>query len=202
MLKFHLELNQNFFMAEGQSQTIYGLIRIRPEENAIKGRALLDIKFLLDRSGSMSDRVSNINMDINTIMDFLFSKKKSKNLTKLDLLKIAVNQFIDRMGLNDMISIITFDSRAKEVVSTVIKKEKDKNDIKKIVKQIRTGGSTNMSEALNIALNGSDTVNNVKRIIIFTDGDVNSPSVKEEEKACIELAGKAKKLKIPFTVFG
>jgi len=202
MLNFHLELNQNFFQAEGQSQTVYGLIRIKPEENAIKGRSPLDIKFLLDRSGSMSERVHNTNLDINTIIDFLFSKKNKKNITKLDLLKIAVNQVINRMELNDMVSIITFDGNAKELIGTIIKSREDKNNIKKIVTQIRTGGSTNMSEALNIALTGSNTVNNVKRIIIFTDGEVNTPSVEEEEKACIELARKAKQLKIPFSIFG
>ena len=201
MLSFHLELNQNFFQAESQSQTVYGLIRIKPEENAIKGRAPLDIKFLLDRSGSMSERVTSTNLDINTIIDFLFSKKNKKNITKLDLLKIAVNQVINRMELNDMVSIITFDGNAKELIETIIKSKEDKNNIKKIVTQIRTGGSTNMSKALNIALTAPDTVNHVKRIIIFTDGDVNTPSVEEEEKACTELAVKAKQLKIPFSIF-
>ena len=202
MLNFHMELNQNFFQAESHSQTVYGLIRIKPEENAIKGRAPLDIKFLLDRSSSMSDRVNNTNLDINTIIDFLFSKKNNKNITKLDLLKIAVNQVIDRMELNDMVSIITFDGKAKKLISAVIKKREDKNDIKKMVSKIRTGGSTNMSEALNIALNDLNTENKVKRIIIFTDGEVNSPSADEEEKTCVELAIKAKKLKIPISLFG
>jgi hypothetical protein len=197
-----MELNQNFFPAESQSQTVYGLIRIKPEENAIKGRASLDLKFLLDRSSSMGDMVNNMNFDINTVIDFLFSKKKGKNLTKLDLLKIAVNHVIDRMELNDMISIITFDCKAKEIVSKVIKKGEEKNDIKNMVKKIRTGSATNMSEALKIALNDSTAENKVKRIIIFTDGEVNSPSVDEEEKACIDLAKKAKKLKIPFSLFG
>jgi hypothetical protein len=59
-----------------------------------------------------------------------------------------------------------------------------------------------MSKALELALNMGEDSTNVKRIIIFTDGEVNWPSADEEERSCKDLAHRAKKQRLPFTTFG
>jgi len=200
MINFNIELNQQYFMANSKPQAIYGLIRIKPEE--IKGRIPMDIKFLIDISGSMGDIVVNKTINKNLIDTILSQFTNKKSLTKLQLVKIALKEVIGRMEVNDRISIITFASDAKEVASMTIKNDGDKQLLKDKVDKIRTDGCTNMSKALDMAINMAEDNKNVKRIIIFTDGEVNWPSVDEEERLCIDLAHKAKKSKIPFTAFG
>lgn len=205
VINFSLELNRNYFPANGGPQTIYGLIRIKPEENSIKGRMELDLRLLLDRSTSMNDTAIKNKSVKKTILDALLQQilKKNKTLTKMDILKVAVNKLVDELCINDMLSIITFDSSSQEIVSKIIKQDSDKDRIKTKVSKIEPRGCTNLSKSLKRALNYRDiNGGTIKRILIFTDGEVNTPSPNSEEKDCLILSREAKKLKIPFILFG
>ena len=131
LINFEMELNQNHYEATNTPQTVYGLIRIKPEEQSIKGKIPIDLSFLLDRSYSMGDRVDGVKGNNKALLDILLTQitsKKKNFLTKLDILKIAVNQLVDEMDINDKISIIAFDSNSKEVITREIKKDRDKKN--------------------------------------------------------------------------
>ena len=148
LINFEMELNQNHYEATNTPQTVYGLIRIKPEEQSIKGKIPIDLSFLLDRSYSMGDRVDGVKGDNKALLDILLTQitsKKKNFLTKLDILKIAVNQLVDEMDINDKISIIAFDSNSKEVITREIKKDRDKKTIKQKINSISCGSSTNLS---------------------------------------------------------
>jgi len=208
LINFEMELNQGFYEANSVPQTIYGLLRLKPADNMISGRMPLDISFLLDKSYSMDEDVGRVRTISQTMVDLflgtiLTKKKKNSLVTKLDVLKMAVNQLIDQLEKGDRITVIAFDSVATEIVSKVIKKDGDKKDVKDKVNKITTGSATNLSKSLKMAVNSSSlTDDKVKRVIIFTDGEVNTPSAKAEEKSCRELAKKAGKEKLPFILFG
>jgi Ca-activated chloride channel family protein len=107
----------------------------------------LNFALVLDRSGSMTGE-------------------------KLRTMKEAVKNIVDQVGENDILSIISFESRSEVLVSA--QPAKDKKAIKRSIDKIRDGGGTNIATALQAALRQVSTHANeerVSRIILLTDGE-------------------------------
>lgn len=109
-----------------------------------------NLVFLIDVSGSMSSD------------------------DKLPLLKKAFDTLIDSLGSKDRISIVTYSGEEKVLLEGCSGNDKDK--IKKAVKKLAAGGSTNgsagMERAYSIAQDYFIEGGN-NRIIMATDGDLN-----------------------------
>ncbi|MBE6608439.1 MAG: VWA domain-containing protein [Ruminococcaceae bacterium] len=93
---------------------------------------------------------------------------------KLPLLQKAFDTLINSLGSNDRISIVTYSGEEKVVLEGC--SGNDKNRIKKAVKTLEAGGSTNgssgMERAYSIAQDYFIEGGN-NRIIMATDGDLN-----------------------------
>ena len=132
-------------------QLIYVLAELEP--TALKSSERLPINFclVLDRSGSMMGE-------------------------KLRTMKEAVKSVIDQLTQNDFISIVTFESRTEVLVAS--QPVGDKKGLKQLVEKIQEGGGTNLASALNASIRliaESSRQNEVRRIILLTDGEGNRP---------------------------
>lgn len=156
-----------------QPQLIYILSRLIPGE-AICGRRLpLNFTLLLDHSGSMAGE-------------------------KLRTMKEAVKNIIDQLAEEDVISIVTFESRTQALVPAqpVTRKE----ELKRQVENIREAGGTNMANGLREALKQARTWNRedrVSRIVLLTDGEAT-----DKEDASRRVADDAGAQGIPIISLG
>lgn len=181
------QLSQNVLPISTSAQTIYALVKIDPVDFPAGQKIPLDLRMVLDRSGSMSS---------------MTSAYSSKNC--LDLLKEACVNAAGMMQKDDRMTVYSFSDRSKlELKPTIIKNGKDHDRIRKAIQSIRLSGSTHLSTSLDEMLKINPINNNyLQRALIFTDGEVNVPGTDSEEKACLSLAGKARKMGIPFWVYG
>ncbi len=186
-LHIKTQLNQNALPISGTAQTIYALVKINPVDFPTGQKIPLDLRMVLDRSGSMSS---------------MTSAYSSKNC--LELLKEACVNASTLMQKDDRMTVYSFSDRSKlELKPTVIKNGKDHDRIRKAIQNIKLSGSTHLSTSLDEMLKINPINNNyLQRALIFTDGEVNVPSNDSEEKVCLTLAGKARKMGIPFWVYG
>lgn len=186
-LNIKTQLSQNVLPVSGTEQTIYALIKLNPMDFPNGQKIPLDLRMVLDRSGSMSSMTSP-------------NSRKSC----LQLLKEACVNAAQLMQNDDRITVWSFSDMSKlELNPTVIKNGKDHDRIRKAIQSIRRSGSTHLSTSLDEMLKIQPVNNNyLQRALIFTDGEVNVPGVDSEKKACLTLAVNARKMGIPFWVYG
>lgn len=187
IIDLNIELSQNIMEIKNNTQTVYALVRLKPNEFDNQEKLPLDLRMVLDRSGSMFAPAGK------------FSKK-----TRLAVLKSACLETVKKLENGDRLTIYTFCERSKmELKPTFVK---NKSDMKRIVKSINNidyGGGTHLSTSLEHTLNLKPINNNcLQRALIFTDGEVNMPSPESEESKCIQLAKRARKSGTPFWVYG
>lgn len=158
------------------------LLRLLPDSRKKAANYPIDCRFVLDRSGSMSEEAAG-------------------GLTKMEALKKAVEQALDvfRVG-KDQIGIVIFDDNMQVILDPAVLTDTDK--VKNLIKQIGTGNMTHLSSPLRWAIEAPVLKDALPKIIIFTDGNVNCPSETSETNACYNLSRQANKAGIPFSVFG
>jgi Mg-chelatase subunit ChlD len=130
-----------------QPQLIYVLIELVPGKAISSVRLPLNFTLVLDQSGSMAGE-------------------------KLRTMKEAVKHIIDQLGVEDILSIVTFQSRTE--ILAPAQPARDKEALKQAVNKIRDGGGTNVAPALQAALrlvSQSLSPERVSRIILLTDGE-------------------------------
>jgi Ca-activated chloride channel homolog len=130
-----------------QPQLAYVLVKLSPGESLAGHRLPLNFTLLLDHSGSMAGE-------------------------KLRTMKEAVKTIIDQLKPDDILSIVTFESRAEVLIPAqpVTRPE----ELKKQVDKIKDAGGTNLARGLQEALNQSITNHKegrVSRIVLLTDGE-------------------------------
>ena len=106
--------------------------------------------FLVDVSGSMQDA------------------------DKLDLIKESMEIFVEQMRDNDRVAIVTYSGSTKVKLESTDGTEKDK--IKKQIKKLSSGGSTNGAAGINLAYDVAEAnfiQGGNNRILLTTDGDFN-----------------------------
>jgi Ca-activated chloride channel family protein len=128
-------------------QLIYILTELSPGTAVSNVRLPLNFTLVLDRSGSMAGE-------------------------KLRVMKEAVKNIIDQLQPDDIISVVTFETKTQVLLPA--QPATDKPDLKQKVDKIKDGGGTNLASGL---LEGYQQVkqhhsaDRVSRIVLLTDGE-------------------------------
>jgi len=157
----------------GQPQLIYVLTELVPGMAISNVRLPLNFSLVLDHSGSMAGE-------------------------KLRTMKEAVNHIIDQLGEDDIISIVTFQSRTE--ILAPAQPARDKEALKRAVNKIRDGGGTNVAPALQAGLrlvSQSLSPERVSRIILLTDGEAT-----DREEDSRRIADEAGSSRVPIIGLG
>lgn len=133
--------------------------------------------FLVDVSGSMSGR------------------------DRLPLLKAGMHRFVDKMGKDDYLSVVTYASRTEVHLSAT--SGRDKPEIRRVIDRLQASGGTNGGAGIELAYAQAEKFlisggNN--RILLGTDGDFNLGASSHE--ALLELIEEKRKSGIFLTVLG
>jgi Ca-activated chloride channel family protein len=156
-----------------QPQLVYILTEIAPGESMSNVRLPLNFALVLDRSGSMAGE-------------------------KLRTLKEAVKSIIDQLAPEDVISIVTFETKTQVLVDS--QPAANREELKQQVDKIRDGGGTNMAPALEEGLRLVSKrlgLERVSRVILLTDGEAT-----DNEDDSRRLAALAGTQGIPFIGLG
>ncbi len=157
-----VQTNKSAFPATGGQQLVYVLIEAMPTGVVANVQMPLNFSLVLDHSGSMSG-------------------------AKLANLKEAAKLAVDRMGSQDVTSIVIFDDKVKIVAPS--QPVTNPMGLKSQIDGIRDGGGTEMSRGMRKGLEelqkelGSERVS---RMLLLTDGETFG-----DEEACRRLAAEA-----------
>lgn len=146
-----------------QPQLLYILTELTPGESMSSSRIPLNFALVLDRSGSMAGE-------------------------KLRVLKDAVKNIIDQLNPDDIISIVTFETKTQVLVES--QPAVDKEGIKGQVDKIRDGGGTNMAPAIQEGLrlvSLKQSAGRVSRLVLLTDGEATDNE--DDSRQLANLAG-------------
>lgn len=146
-----------------QPQLIYLLTELAPGESMSESRIPLNFALVLDRSGSMAGE-------------------------KLRTMKDAVKNIIDQLNPDDIISIVTFETKTQVLVDSQPATNKD--EIRSQVDKIRDGGGTNMAPAIQEGLrlvSKKQSPERVSRMVLLTDGEATDNE--DDSRNLANLAG-------------
>ena len=147
VLKFSCQSNRAGVQVIDQPQLIYLLAELMPGDALAEVRLPLNFALLLDHSGSMAGE-------------------------KLRTMKEAVKNIIDQLGPDDLLSIITFESKTHVIVPA--QPAANKAELKRQVERIKDAGGTNMAPGLRDALkqvSQKRSPDRINRIVLLTDGE-------------------------------
>ena len=156
-----------------QPQLVYLLVELMPGEVLAETRLPLNFALLLDHSGSMAGE-------------------------KLRTMKEAVKNIIDQLGPEDILSIITFESKTHVIVPA--QPAANKAELKRHVELIKDAGGTNMAPGLRGALkqvSQKHAESRINRIVLLTDGEATD---KEDDSRWV--ANEAGEKGIPIIALG
>ena len=156
-----------------QPQLIYVLTELTPGTAMSRARMPLNFTLVLDHSGSMAGE-------------------------KLRTMKEAVKNIVDQLNTDDVISIVTFETKTKVLVPA--QAAADKEELKKQVDKIRDAGGTNLAPGLMEGLKQVSQMRSedrVNRLVLLTDGEAT-----DNENDSRRLADQAGEKGIPFIALG
>lgn len=172
-ISLNYELNKSCFFAGDQTQMMYLLIEAKPTNGQVKNQVPVNLCLVMDRSASMKG-------------------------AKIENVKKAIINIIDRLTPHDFLSIVIFNENAEVIVPSqaVI----DKDQLKEFVNQLRPEGGTAISSGMIEGLN--ETMKNlsndkINRMMILTDGQTYG-----DEESCYQLAAEAASKGISITALG
>jgi Ca-activated chloride channel homolog len=168
-------LNKPQYPVLNTEQVAYVYIEAVPASDLpiAAGSVPLNLSFVLDRSGSMSGK-------------------------PMQDLKQAAKLAVERLGPQDMVSIVIFDDHADVVVPS--QPAGNKADLVAKIEAINERGGTQMSVGMQQGLTqlqqglGAGRVN---RMILLTDGETW-----EDQDRCMQLAQQAGQMGVPITALG
>lgn len=110
--------------------------------------------------------------------DFLVILDRSGSMEgdKLERAKEAASELIGQMADGDRFSLVTYESSAQIAIPLAASASRSRAEWLGIVRGIRTGGGTNMSSGIDLALeiaNGSRSLGRATRMILISDGHAN-----------------------------
>lgn len=154
-------------------QLIYVLTELFPGTAMSNVRLPINFTLVLDRSGSMAGE-------------------------KLQVMKEAVKNIIDQLQPDDIISLVTFETKTQVLVPA--QPPTDKVGLKKKVDNIKDGGGTSLATGLLEGYKQASQHNNpdrVSRIVLLTDGEAT-----DNEKDSRNVADQAGEKGIPIIGLG
>jgi Ca-activated chloride channel homolog len=146
-----------------QPQLVYILTELLPGTSMSDLRLPLNFALVLDRSGSMAGE-------------------------KLKMMKDAVKNIISQLSADDIVSIVTFETKTQVLIEAQPAANKD--EIKSQVEKIRDGGGTNMAPAIQegLRLVGKNLgPERVTRLVLLTDGEATDNE--DDSRNLANLAG-------------
>ncbi|NPV55445.1 MAG: VWA domain-containing protein [Anaerolineae bacterium] len=154
-------------------QQAYLLVEVMPTDKAPAATLPVNFALVLDRSGSMAGQ-------------------------KLTNLKTAAKLVIDRLGAQDLISVVIFDETADLVVPS--QAVTDPDAIKAAIDRIDERGGTRMSSGMALGvqqLQAGISPERVSRMLLLTDGQTW-----EDQAECQNLAEQSRQMGVPLSVLG
>ena len=139
-------LNKTHLPVMTTQQLVYVLINAMPGAGVAQVQMPLNLSLVLDKSGSMQG-------------------KKIQNLRE------AAKLVVDRLGPQDMISIVAFSDRKYLIAES--QPVADKGDLKAKIDRIRDGGGTAISGGMGQGLAELDKAlgpDRISRMLLLTDG--------------------------------
>ncbi len=172
-IKLNYELNRNCFSMSNSSQLAYLLIDIKPDAKQSLKTAPLNLCLVMDRSASMKG-------------------------SKIENVKQAISNIIERLDGNDYLSLVSFNEDAEVLVASQL--VTDKEMLQQLVNELTpkngTAISTGMKKGLD-ELQKNWAENRINRMIMLTDGQTYG-----DEDQCFELASIAAEKGILITALG
>lgn len=148
-ITFSSELNNRYYY---DNNNVYLNLDFESREKPENGivRTPLNISVVIDKSGSMADK------------------------NKLNYVKKAVEHIINELEKDDYISIVTYDDNEEVLLGSG--RVEDKESVKRIVSEIKSGGYTNLSGGMLKGFNeveGTYRRGYVNRVLLLSDGLAN-----------------------------
>lgn len=172
-LNLKITLHRPAYPVIQSPQQAYILIEAMPSGLLPAAHQQVNFCLVMDRSGSMAG-------------------------DKLKNLKEAAKMVVDRLGADDVLSIVIFDESADVIIAS--QNVTDPVVIKQKIDGIQERGGTKMSTGLQAGLAEVQkglTAGRVNRILLLTDG-----RTWEDQTACEQLADQARTLGVPLSVMG
>lgn len=172
-LQVTTQASRNQLPISESPQLVYLLVNINPPDNDIKTSQPINLSLVIDRSTSMKGE-------------------------RLDNVKAALELVINKLSLDDVISIISFSDRAEVVVPS--QPITDKRTLLAKIRNIIPSGGTEIFQGLNAGMKELRQVNLTKHnnhLILLTDGHTYG-----DADQCFTLAQQAAKMGVGFSAFG
>lgn len=153
-------------------------------------RMPVNICCAIDVSGSMS-----INADIQGI--------ESLNLSRLDIVKHALNTILESLTEQDVMSLVSFNKSSKIIFSNKQMTPENKNICKSLIKNLTPNGPTNIWAGLKSGvdvLNCQD--NRLKTLFLLTDGCPTERPANQNEASTLKRYIDRNDIKCTVNVFG
>ncbi len=169
-------LHRTIYQAMPTPQQAYVLLEAMPTAAAPGvGSQAVNFSLVLDRSGSMAGE-------------------------KLRHMKEAAKQIVDRLGADDLLSVIIFDDTEPADLIVPSASVQDREMIKRKIEAIQERGGTHMSTGMELGLQElrrGQGVDRVSSMLLLTDGQTW-----EDEQKCRELADQCQVAGITIYVLG
>ena len=169
-----MEYSHSALFRIGEPQVIYSLIDIvSSQQEQVKQALPLNISLVLDTSTSMSG-------------------------ARLEILKVATKEIIEELADEDLISVVSFNDRAKVLMSS--QSQPQPAQIKSSVNSLFAEGGTEIFQGLEAGfeeIRKNSTKDYVNHIILITDGHTYG-----DEENCIDLAKNAANSEIGISGLG
>jgi len=139
----------------------------------------------------------NTNLPINLCL--VLDHSGSMQGKPLETVKKAAFSLIESLGVNDRLSVIAFDHRAKVILPSQSRQD-DLTLIRSKIQQLQAGGGTAIDEGIKLGIQESSTGSKgyVSHIFLLTDGE----NEHGDNQRCLKLAAVAAEYGITLNTFG